>query len=183
VLTHEKFGLKASAFSKCIGVSYTGISLHGSPSRLLPGKLKPPPGHKPTSLSFKKRTHLVLGRTYGCGARDWPWASLIQPPSRSSGKNGPQDPWYIATTRTQRLPFVVILRRSLEHLIDASYCIRMRSRPPLGLLDPQICCPSNFRSTTTHRHCLRTTRPTLAICHCVLCWPCCHPSLVNASLA
>jgi hypothetical protein len=39
------------------------------------------------------------------------------------------------------------------------------------------------RPRTAHPHGFRTTGSALAICHCLLCWPCCRPSLTSTYLS
>jgi hypothetical protein len=155
--------LKPSAFWKCIGVSYTGISLHVLPSMMLPKEVETVPGHQSTSLSLRNEPILSWVEHTAVDVLIGLCASFDTAPSRLSGKKLSRNPWYLTITRTQGLPFVVILQRSLEHLINASYCIRMRSRPLPWPAGSTNLLPGNTRSTTTHRHCLRTTGPTLAI--------------------
>ena len=54
--------------------------------------------------------------------------------------------------------------------------------PLPGPARPTNMLPSNRRPRTTHPHGFPTTGSALAICHSVLRWPCCHPSLASTCL-
>ena len=59
-----------------------------------------------------------------------------------------------------------------------SSSLHLHAVTPLpGPARPTNMLPSNRRSRTTHPHGFPTTGSALAICHILLRWPCCHPSL------
>ena len=65
-----------------------------------------------------------------------------------------------------------------------SSSLHLHAVTPLpGPARPTNMLPGDRRPRTTHPHGFRTTGSALAICHCLLCWPCCHPSLTSTYLS
>src|SRR5438045_2040911 len=65
-----------------------------------------------------------------------------------------------------------------------SSSLHLHAVTPLpGPARPTNMLPGDRRPRTTHPHGFRTTGSALAICHCLLRWPCCHPSLTSTYLS